>query len=129
MQRLISLNVWSEIKSVSDQSRSKTAAIAYVTTDEIVRFGAGDVLVTDASDNAIACGETSALVLEAAIARGAEIYSCQGLHAKVIAFDSVVVIGSANLSSRSERDLVEAAWVSDDPTVVAEARSFILRLG
>jgi hypothetical protein len=128
MQHLISLNVWSRIKVVLDQSRTKTAAIAYVTTDAIVQFGAGDVLVTDASDNAIACGETSARVLEAAIAAGAEIYTCGGLHAKVIVFDDVAVIGSANLSERSERDLVEAAWVTDDPTVVAEARSFVARL-
>jgi hypothetical protein len=128
MQYLISLNVWSRVKALSDRSQTRTAAIAYVTTDAMIRLGAGDLLVTDASDNAVACGETSAPVLRDAIERGAEIYSCKGLHAKVIVFDGITVIGSANLSERSERDLVEAVWVTDDPTVVAEARSFVQRL-
>lgn len=125
MQNIVSLNVWSQIKPTSNESQSKTAAIAYVTSETFVQFGDGDVLVTDASDNAIACGQTSARLLSAAIDRGAKIYSCEGLHAKVIAFDSVAVIGSANLSEHSERDLVEAAWVTDDPTVLASIRRFV----
>jgi hypothetical protein len=128
MHDLVSLNVWSRVKAISDRSQTRTAAIAYVTTDSMIQFGAGDVLVADASDNAVACGETSATILKAAIDRGAEIYSCEGLHAKLIVFDGIVVLGSANLSERSERDLVEAAWITDDPTLVDEARSFVKRL-
>jgi hypothetical protein len=48
MQHLISLNVWSRVKALSDRSQTRTAAIAYVTTDAMIRFGAGDLLVTDA---------------------------------------------------------------------------------
>lgn len=125
MRDLLSLNVWSQIKPLADQSRTKKAAIAYVTADEIVQFGASDLLVCDASDTAIGCGETSARVLQNAFDRGARLYSCEGLHAKVVVFDTVAMIGSANLSKRSERDLVEASWVTDDPTLVAKARSFV----
>jgi hypothetical protein len=46
----------------------------------------------------------------------------------VIVLDRVAVIGSSNLSDSSERRLVEAVWVTDDPTVIAEARSFVGRL-
>jgi hypothetical protein len=62
----------------------KTAVVAYVSSDAIVPFGAGDTLVTDATDEAIGSGQTRARVLRDALARGAEIYSCPNLHAKVI---------------------------------------------
>jgi phosphatidylserine/phosphatidylglycerophosphate/cardiolipin synthase-like enzyme len=36
--------------------------------------------------------------------RGIELYHCQGLHAKVMLFDNVAVVGSANISQSSQND-------------------------
>src|SRR6266576_3458871 len=99
MQKIISNNLWGEIQRLALKSKTKRAAIAYVTTDKYLKFGKGDVLVVDASDAAIACGETSAAVLKQAYKRGAELYSSDRLHAKFILLDHVAVVGSANLSS------------------------------
>lgn len=119
---------WPEIKRLAGAARRRLAAVAYVTSDAHVSFKAGDVLVTDASENAIACGETSAKVLQAAHDRGAKLYTCPGLHAKVLVFDNVAIVGSANLSLRSVDHLIEATTITDDPTVVERTRAFITRL-
>lgn len=99
--------------------------VAYATDSQIVKFGAGDVLVTDASDSAIKAGQTSVDVLTQAVRNGADVYSVPNLHAKVYVFDSVAVIGSANLSNSSMNDLIEAAWVTDQPAAVSGAHGLI----
>jgi hypothetical protein len=102
--------------------------VAFVASDDQVAFGAGDVLVTDASDRCVAGGQTSAAVLGAAYRRGAKVRSLPGLHAKILCFDRFTIVGSANLSESSVDSLVEAAIVTDHPGVLAEARSFIAQL-
>jgi hypothetical protein len=84
--------------------------------------------VTDASDDAIARGQTDAEVLVRAFDRGARLYHLDGLHAKVMLVDGVAVIGSANLSVSSVSSLVEAAWVTDHPAAVGMAGSLIEQL-
>ena len=56
---------------------------------------------------------------------GVKIYTLQGLHAKIYVFDNNVVIGSANISSRSENILTEAALLTSDSKVIRESRAFI----
>lgn len=124
MNELLSTGLWPRIRKLAKSAKKKSAAIAYVTDDRYLKFGEGDVLVTDASDEAIKSGQTSASVLKAAYKRKATIASIPGLHAKVYVFDNVGVIGSANLSKESERR-TEAALVTDQPTVVSSARSLI----
>lgn len=127
MNELISTELWPRLKALAKHAKRKHAAIAYVTDDTKIRFGKNDVLVTDASDEAIKSGQTSAEVLRAAFERKAEIYSVAGLHAKVYVFDKYAVIGSANLSLHSEQ-LVEAALLTDQPSAVSSARLFIAQL-
>jgi hypothetical protein len=100
----------------------KKAAVAYVTSEAHVVFGAGDVLVCDASPLAIASGQTDARVLRRAFQRGAELHSFAGLHAKVMVFGEIAVIGSANLSASA---LVEAALITTDHVVLAGVASLI----
>jgi hypothetical protein len=126
MNQLLSEDLWPTIKRLSRKGSRKRAAIAYVTSDEAVAFGTGDLLVTDASDAAIKSGQTSAGILERAVKRGAEVFSLPNLHAKMLLLDGTAVIGSANLSASSESGLVEAAWVSDNPITVGMATSTIL---
>lgn len=124
MNELLSAGLWKRITKLAKSAKRKYAAIAYVTDDTKCLFRKGDVLVTDASDEAIKSGQTSAAVLNAAWKRKAEIFSVSGLHAKVYVFDRHAVIGSANLSKGSER-LIEAALITDQATVVSAAREQI----
>ncbi len=124
MNELLSDGLWPRLRKLAKSAQRKHAAIAYVTDDRFIKFGQGDVLVTDASDGAIKAGQTSAHVLKRALGRGASLFSITGLHAKVYVFDRIAVIGSANLSSSSE-NLTEAALVTDQPSSVSMSRSLI----
>lgn len=127
MNELLSSGLWTRLRKLAKSAKKKHAAIAYVTDDTKIAFGKGDVLIADASDEAIKSGQTSAAVLKAAWKRKAQIVSLTGLHAKVYVFDKYAVIGSANLSKESERR-TEAALLTDQPTVVSAARLLIDRL-
>lgn len=120
MNELLSSGLWPRIRKLAKIAKRKSAAVAYVTDDRYLKFGEGDVLVTDASDEAIKSGQTSASLLESALRRKATIASISGLHSKVYVFDRCAVIGSANLSRESERR-TEAALLTDQPTVVSSA--------
>ncbi len=118
-------NLWKIIKHLAKKRNAKRAAVAYVTSDEHVKFGDGDMLVTDASDIAIKSGQTAAAVLARAFKRGAELFSLPGLHSKVLLLGGAAIIGSVNLSISSEKDLIEAAWVTNHPTAVSMAISLV----
>lgn len=129
MLRLLSSpDLWTWLQGQATKSTRRVAAIAYVTRDDLIRFGEGDLLLADASEGAIGSGQTSAAVLRKAFTRGAEIGSVQGLHAKVLCLDHHVVVGSANVSNSSLEELIEAAVVSDDPLLLGSTLSFIRRL-
>jgi hypothetical protein len=128
VNELHSDTLWKTIKRLAKKSVFKRAAVAYVNSDEQVKFGKGDILVTDASNDAIAGGQTSAEVLTRAFERGARLYSFDGLHTKVMLLDGVAVIGSANLSLSSVSSLVEAAWVTDNPAAIGLVCSLIEQL-
>lgn len=124
MNRLICDELWKEITKLSKAAKRRMAAIAYVHDDDKVKFGKGDILITDASDGKIASNQTSAQILKAAFEREAEIYSLTGLHAKVYVLDKYAIVGSANLSKSSEV-MTEAALLTDLPSTVSDTRSWI----
>lgn len=128
MNELLCDKLWPTIGRLAKRSASKRAAIAYVSSDKLIKFGKGDVLVTDASNHAIAMGQTSAEVLHRAFKRSAQLYSLSGLHAKVLLIDGTAVIGSANLSGSSANSLVEAAWVTDNPVAIGMGTALINEL-
>jgi hypothetical protein len=128
MNELLSDNLWNTIKRLDKKSTAKRAAVAYVTTEAFVKFGDGDILVTDASDHAIASGQTNAPILARAYQRGAQLYSLSGLHTKVLLLNGVSVIGSANLSESSANAMIEAAWVTDSPGAAGMVTSLIQQL-
>jgi hypothetical protein len=127
MARLLSETLWAEIQTSASKT-PKMAAVAYVSSDQIIAFGNGDTLVTDASDDTIAGGQTRARVLEAALHRGGRLFSLPNLHAKVLVFADTAVVGSCNLSANSANVLTEAGWVTDLATEADEARALIQRL-
>lgn len=128
MERLVSGGLWPELRRLAALGGAKLGAVAYVTAEEFVRFGEGELLVADASDEAVRGGQTDAAVLDAAFRRGADLRCCPGLHAKVLVLGGVAVIGSANLSLASASDKVEAAWVTDRPAAVGAACAFVREL-
>jgi len=128
MLRVVSDTLWSEVARLAETAPKKYAAVAFLTSDAYVKFGAGDILVVDASDAAIEGARTSVPVLRAALERGAELYSLPGLHAKVFAFGRLVVVSSGNLSGSSAERLIEAAIITDHPGAVASVRAFIEQL-
>lgn len=126
--RVLCDDLWPTIAKLAAKAERRRAAVAFVTSDAHVAFGEGDVLVTDASDEAISGGRTSARVLKAAHARGAQLFSLTNLHAKILCLGRFAVVGSANLSSLSAESLVEAAIVTDHPLILAEARFLVSQL-
>jgi hypothetical protein len=126
--RVVSGELWTELHRLAKQNRPRLAAVAYVTSDERVKFRKGDMLVCDATDTAIKLGQTSAAVLRRAHDRGSQLFSSPGLHAKVFLLGRVAVVGSANLSSMSVNELDEAALITDDARVVSGVRLLLENL-
>ena len=83
MQKILSKDLWPVIRELAEKAEQRKAAIAYVTQD-LVGFRKSDVLIVDASDNAIACGETDARLLLKLVNKGVRLHNCADLHAKVL---------------------------------------------
>lgn len=125
MLKLLSSNLWSEIETLAANAKQKQVAVAYVSDDLCVKFKAGDTLITDASDERIASGNTSKRLLSDAFQRKVKIYSLQNLHSKIFIFDDVLVIGSTNISSSSKNRLYESGIITDDIKLVSSAQKLL----
>jgi len=128
MNTLLTDNLWPNLAALAETGDPKKAAVAYVTNDDYLQFGEGEVLVVDASDRAIQQGSTSAEILVRAFERGASIYSFEHLHAKIVVFGNTTSVGSANASRRSAETLIEASWLSDQQELTQSANEFIDQL-
>ena len=129
MTRFIPNDIWKVVAQRTKTVGRRRAAIAYVIRNLPLGLQVGDTLVTDASNHAIASGQTSASLLRMLFERGVELFSHVGLHAKLIVLDNTVIVSSANLSGQSVNcRLVEAGIVTDHPGTVAGALSFIEQL-
>ena len=127
MNRFVATGLWDEIRVLACAPGPKAVAVAYASCADAIPFSRGDTLVTDASDQAIRTGQTSAAVLAQLQREGVNVFSVEHLHAKVFVLGGVAVIGSANLSTSSQ-SLVEAALVTDDTEAVKEAAGWIRQL-
>jgi hypothetical protein len=125
MIKIKSLDLWDELRNLSKGAKLKRAAIAYVSDDSVIVFNKGDILVTDASEQSIKFGRTSAKVLKKAFERGAQLYSCDTLHGKTAVFDQFAYIGSANFSVNSRNHLDEIGVITDYPNAVSGAVQLI----
>ncbi len=128
MDRVITNNVWRQVAEFIGKREKKIAAIAYVSKGTPLLFGKGDILVCDASDQAIKTGETDARMLGDFLKGGAILYCCPNLHAKLLVSGDWVVIGSANLSASSQSVLVEASLITTKPQIKSQVRAFIHEL-
>jgi hypothetical protein len=127
MHKVLSHHLWKRISAVARKSKYRQAAIAYVTKD-LIGFHSGDLLIVDASEPVIRAGGTSAKLLTKLAHQGVVLHSCPGLHAKVLLFDEVAIVGSCNMSASSHTTLVEAAIMTDSPPMVSGVASLIEQL-
>lgn len=105
------------------------AAIAYVgsTADTWLGLRSGDILICDASDDAVTLGLTSPKQLRRWHEHGVRIWSLAGLHAKTGVFGRVGFIGSANASQTSAEERYEAVVTTTDTAVCRDIRAFVER--
>ncbi|MFZ1568307.1 MAG: hypothetical protein WAT29_05760 [Thiolinea sp.] len=127
MNTLLSDNLWGEMADVGKSHIRLYAAISYVTASHL-DFRKGDVLICDASDDAIKGGLTSASILRLFFSQGADLYSYNGLHSKVAVIDSQALIGSANLSNNAGVGTCEASLLTDDIQIIGLVHGFIENL-
>jgi hypothetical protein len=121
---LIFNNVWADLISNWPNGRPRYIAVAYFSYPSLV-FDDGDILIVNASDEAIKLGQTTAKALRQAYEAGAKIFSHSNLHAKIYILGQRIWVGSANSSQSSRRDLIECLASSDDPHAVSEDICFV----
>jgi len=125
MDQILTDNIWKQVARHARSCRKRIAALAYISTDQQIKFRKGDILVCDASDTAVKTGETSAAVLAKWYKGGVRIYSRPGLHAKILVMGNNVLIGSANLSQSSVTQLREASLLTSRSVIVSQAKAFV----
>lgn len=104
------------------------AAVAYVgrNAPEILPLRAGDVIVVNGSDNAVASGATDPRAIAEYLASGVRVVNHPWLHAKVYVAGTTAIVGSANLSDRAHSgDVAEAAVRTTDRGGAAAVRRFV----
>ncbi|MEP9390761.1 phospholipase D family protein [Gordonia sp. VNK1] len=118
---------WETISRKLYGRRPRLGAIAFVGRDgpDLLRhFRHGDVLVVNASKEAVASHATSPDALAELIAKGIEVKSSPTLHAKVLVGEGIAIVGSAN-ASRNSTESLEAVIVTDDKAAIVRARDFV----
>ncbi|MGY1705510.1 phospholipase D-like domain-containing protein [Geodermatophilus sp. SYSU D00697] len=134
-QLLHGIGVWPQLAATltgAGRTGSSPAyvAVAYIgsTADTWLPLREGDVLICDASEEAVQLGLTSVAQLQRWHTTGVRLFSRQGLHAKAGVIGRRAFIGSANLSQRSASDRHEATVVTSDPGVVTALRVYVRSL-
>ena len=119
-------SVWGGLSNLRGRNESLIAVVSYVTAGgpRLLALRDGDTLIVDASLRAVRSGATDPRVLIALQKMGVALYTRDNLHAKVLVFDDVLVVGSANASANSESVLHEACVLVHDSASIAEARSW-----
>lgn len=121
-------DIWNTISELSENCESVQCAVAYTSECSSIHFERGDLLITDASDESIRGGQTSAKELQRLKNIGVRIYSKPLLHAKLYVFSDRLVIGSCNLSTSSKTRLIESAVLIRDEALVSNAIQFLSEL-
>jgi hypothetical protein len=128
---LLTEGIWKHLsQSIRKSQRNVLAAIAYFGRDahKILPLKAGSTLIVNASEGAVAAGQTYPADLLTLQSKGVKIYSVNNLHAKMLVIGNKAFIGSANASTNSKNNLLEATLVTTDRNAVRSARTYILGL-
>lgn len=125
--QLLGENVWKTITKCARKSRHRYVAVSYLGrgAHKLLPLRKGDSLVVDMSESTVKAGLTDPNEVGKYLAKNVEVYSCSNLHAKVYVFDNTIIIGSANASQNSQRNLIEAGLLSTDREIATRTREFI----
>lgn len=124
----ITQDIWPQLtKAVRGSRQSCAVAVAYFGkgAGKLLPLTEGSSLVVDASERAVASGQTCPTDLAKLVKRGVKVYSVPNLHAKVFVLGGAAYIGSTNVSNRSASQLVEAVIRTTEPGAVRAARKFV----
>lgn len=125
----LSRDIWPSLTKAVRRSRKRCAvAVAYfgAGAGRLLPLPKGSRLVVDASERAVASGQTCPADLLNLVNQGVAVYSVPNLHAKVFVLGRTAYIGSTNASTRSANHLVEAVVRTSETAAVGAAREFIL---
>ena len=119
---------WPAITSaVSGANGRVRAAIAYfgANSHELLPLKEGDTLVCDVSERAVKNGSTNPMALKTFLEQGVDVWSYEGLHAKVVVLPRRAFVGSANASRNSSERLFEAVIETTDTDEIRDLRAFV----
>ena len=122
--------LWEEIGRRVGGARHVEAAVAYFGSGgaDLVPLDQGDILIVDMSLRAVRQGATDPKEIRRLMKRGVTVFTRHSLHAKFLLCGNTLIVGSMNASRHSERDLDEAATLTNDPASVRRARACLRRL-
>lgn len=119
---------WPAITSAVATANGRVrAAVAYfgAGSHELLPLKEGDTLVCDVSERAVKNGSTNPTALEQFVNQGVDVWSCEGLHAKVVVLPRRAFVGSANASKNSSERLFEAVIETTDTDEIRDLRAFV----
>ena len=90
-----------------------------------LKLRSGDILVVNMGRNALVNHATDPREIELFKQAKVRVYSSPHLHAKVYVLGKSALVGSPNVSENSRDELVEAAILTTDRTIVSKARRFV----
>lgn len=126
IKALFSRDIWPRL-TVMAQSRRGLVAVPYFGNKgaKDLPLRPGSTLVVNCQKACVLAGQVKPSELLALLRNGVEIHSCHNLHAKVFVFGRTAIVGSTNVSTLSNRHLLEAAIETTDREVVAACRAFV----
>ena len=119
---------WPAITSAVNGANGRVrVAIAYFGTEshDLLPLKEGDTLVCDASERAVKNGSTNPTALKEFVCHGVDVWSYEGLHAKVVVLPRRAFVGSANASRNSSERLFEAVIETTDTDEIRDLRAFV----
>lgn len=127
MIRLLSNDIWTTIKKLSQKSKRTKIAVAYFGTGATkqLKLKTGDTLVVAMGLNNVKSGQVNPFEIEILLDKGVKLFNLSNLHSKIYLFDDKVIVGSANVSTNSENTLIETGILTDDKQTIKEANKFI----
>lgn len=126
---LITENVWQHLTEKVKTTKGKMyVAVAYFGQDaaKMLPLNKGSILLVDASEKAVKCGQTCPEELLKLYAKGVFIYSLPYLHTKMYVLGKTLLVGSANVSYNSSNRLFETLLSTADTKAIHDAKEFIL---
>lgn len=129
--QFVGSTVWPTITSYLKKGKiRRVAAVAYLNTRafELLPLRKGDTLVVNDSALALKTGATNPHEIEKFKKKGVRCYGNEDLHAKLFVSDNYIVVGSANASSNSKNNLIEACLTVKSRDMAEEAEAWIFSL-